>query len=60
MCKGFAFVTMSSEVSFLFDDRADHQADATKALALHGTSYRGRLLKVEMNDPNFANKKVAR
>lgn len=63
ICKGFAFVTMASEVRSLPGVTASadlFQDDAKKAVMLHGTSHKGRLLKVELNDPNIANKKVAR
>ncbi|TYJ56665.1 hypothetical protein B9479_002595 [Cryptococcus floricola] len=45
ICKGFAFVEMSTE------------AEAKAALALHGTQHKGKYLKVEISDPNHANKK---
>ncbi|EAL22747.1 hypothetical protein CNBB1950 [Cryptococcus deneoformans B-3501A] len=45
ICKGFAFVEMSTE------------AEAKAALKLHGTQYKGKYLKVEISDPNHANKK---
>nr|ODN95071.1 hypothetical protein L204_04418 [Cryptococcus depauperatus CBS 7855] len=45
ICKGFAFVEMSTE------------AEAKAALQLHGTQYRGKYLKVEISDPNHVNKK---
>lgn len=63
ICKGFAFVTMASEVCLHIDPlciRSNPQDDAKKAVELHGASHKGRLLKVELNDPNIANKKVAR
>ncbi|KAL0254058.1 hypothetical protein I308_101437 [Cryptococcus tetragattii IND107] len=45
ICKGFAFVELSTE------------AEAKAALKLHGTQYKGKYLKVEISDPNHANKK---
>ncbi|ORX37192.1 hypothetical protein BD324DRAFT_681110 [Kockovaella imperatae] len=45
ICKGFAFVEMQSE------------AEANACLALTGTEYHGRTLKVELNDPNYAAKR---
>lgn len=64
VCKGFAFVTMSTEVRrggrLWSSDLADQQADAKRALELHGTSHKGRLLKVEPNDRNYANKKAVK
>jgi len=62
ICKGFAFVTMASEVSsfILSIANADEKADAKAGLKLHGTSYHGKKLKVEQSDPNFNNKKAAR
>ncbi|WVQ71771.1 hypothetical protein IAR50_001312 [Cryptococcus sp. DSM 104548] len=45
ICKGFAFVEMSTE------------AEAKAALALHGAQYKGKYLKVEISDPNHASKK---
>ncbi|KAL7420568.1 Splicing factor [Cryptotrichosporon argae] len=47
VCKGFAFVEMATE----------EQAKAS--LALGGTKYHNRVLKVEFSDPNIANKKAA-
>ncbi|KAL1413103.1 Splicing factor [Vanrija albida] len=47
ICKGFAFVDLSND------------AEATAALELNGTQYRGKGLKVELSDPNHANKKKA-
>ncbi|KAK4688382.1 squamous cell carcinoma antigen recognized by T-cells 3, partial [Tremellales sp. Uapishka_1] len=43
--RGFAFVDMSSE------------DEAKAAQTVHGTSYKGKYLKVEISDPNFAAKK---
>ena len=62
VCKGFAFVTLNSEVrrDVCSPSEADIQADAKEGLKLHGTSYRGKKLKVEQSDPNFNNKKAAR
>ena len=37
----------------------DSQADAQAALTLHGSQLQGRYLKVELSDPNHANKKTA-
>ncbi|OCF40172.1 hypothetical protein I317_05996 [Kwoniella heveanensis CBS 569] len=45
VCKGFAFVDMGSE------------AEAKACLQLHGNQFQGKLLKVEISDPNHANKK---
>ncbi|WOO76790.1 putative RNA-binding protein [Vanrija pseudolonga] len=47
ICKGFAFVDLSKD------------AEAKAALELNGTQYRGKYLKVELSDPNHANKKKA-
>lgn len=33
------------------------QDEAKAALSLHGTKRKGRVLRVEISDPNFANKK---
>lgn len=60
ICKGFAFVTMTTEVGSAKAARTNAQSDAKKAIGLHGTSHKGRLLKVEMNDRNHSNKKALR
>ena len=59
ICKGFAFVTMASEVRGL-GIATDEQEGLQAALELHGTSYGKRRLKVEKSDPNFANKKASK
>nr|XP_019045381.1 hypothetical protein I302_05770 [Kwoniella bestiolae CBS 10118]OCF24311.1 hypothetical protein I302_05770 [Kwoniella bestiolae CBS 10118] len=46
ICRGFAFVDMASE------------SDANACLPLNGTSYQKKFLKVQISDPNFANKKA--
>ncbi|WWC70989.1 uncharacterized protein I206_104942 [Kwoniella pini CBS 10737] len=46
ICKGFAFVDMASE------------AEANACLPLDGTPYLKKKLKVQISDPNFANKKA--
>ena len=45
ICKGFAFVEMAST------------AAAEACLPLSGTQRQGKFLKVELNDPNHANRK---
>ncbi|WVQ78414.1 hypothetical protein IAT38_000500 [Cryptococcus sp. DSM 104549] len=47
VCKGFAFVEMGTE------------PEAQAALALHGTRWKSKKLKVEISDPNHVNKKPA-
>ncbi|WVF68817.1 hypothetical protein IAT40_003590 [Kwoniella sp. CBS 6097] len=47
ICKGFAFVDMSSE------------SEAKACLQLHGSQFQGKLLKVEISDPNHAKTKPA-
>ncbi|WWC62824.1 uncharacterized protein I303_105422 [Kwoniella dejecticola CBS 10117] len=46
ICKGFAFVDMASE------------AEARACLQLDGTPFLKKKLKVQISDPNFANKKA--
>jgi len=51
---------MVSEVDLrLFGSNLAHstQADAQACLKLHGTQLNGRFLKLEISDPNHANKK---
>ncbi|WVQ65310.1 uncharacterized protein L199_003486 [Kwoniella botswanensis] len=45
VCKGFAFVELSSE------------AEANACLSLDGTPYHRKILKVQISDPNHGNKK---
>nr|XP_019000213.1 uncharacterized protein I203_07372 [Kwoniella mangroviensis CBS 8507]OCF63674.1 hypothetical protein I203_07372 [Kwoniella mangroviensis CBS 8507] len=46
VCRGFAFVEMASE------------AEANACLSLDGTPYQRKILKVQISDPNYANKKA--